>query len=214
MSMRQQSIKTAKYKISYREHLAVFNNEQMSTMQGDLYMAPDQTKTNVSISTLDQENERPYSTSRQKIFNKKETETNKDFDKGSFINCFSNNKWCTEQRLSAAVFKEVTIWYSYYRKRNYINNSWSINSYGKTNFYSFEKPYSHTNTQNSTFVKPELKCYSIGGLTKLSMDYAAIIWFLPVFYISLSKEICITYLFNMGLDYYFFMSLPLSGWDI
>jgi len=70
-------------------------------------MASDQTNTNVSISTPDQENERPYS--RQKTFNKKETETNKDFDKGSFINCFSNNKcWvCTEQ--SVAVFKEVTI---------------------------------------------------------------------------------------------------------
>ena len=101
--MRQRSTKTAKYKISYRELLAVFNNEQMSTLQGDQYMAPHQTKTNVSISTPDQENERP------KTFNKKETETNKDFDKGSFINCFSNNKcWvCTEQ--SAAVLKEVTI---------------------------------------------------------------------------------------------------------
>jgi hypothetical protein len=33
-------------------------------------MAPDQTKTNVSISTPDQEIERPYS--RQKTFNKKE----------------------------------------------------------------------------------------------------------------------------------------------
>ena len=118
MSMRQRSTKTAKYKISYRERLAVFNNEQMSTLQGDLYMAPDQTKTNVSISTPDQENERPYS--RQRTFNRKETETNKDFDKGSFIKCFSNNKcWvCTEQ--SAAVFREVTIWYSYYRK-SYIN---------------------------------------------------------------------------------------------
>ena len=105
--MRQQSTKTAKDKISYRERLAVFNNEQMSTLQGDLYMSPDQTKTNVSISIPDQENERPYF--RQKTFNKKETETNKDFDKGSFImiNCFSNNKcWvCTEQ--SAAVFKVI-----------------------------------------------------------------------------------------------------------
>ena len=70
MSKRQRSTKTAKYKISYSERLAVFNNEQISTLQGDLYMAPEQTKTNVSISTPDQEIERPYS--RQKTFNKKE----------------------------------------------------------------------------------------------------------------------------------------------
>ena len=42
-----------------------------------------------------------------------------------------------------------------------------------------------------------------GRLTKLSMDNAAIIWFLLVFYISLYK-ICITYLLNMGFDFYFF----------
>jgi hypothetical protein len=47
--MRQRSTKTAKYKISYRECLAVFNNEQMSTLQGNLYMIPDQTKTNANI---------------------------------------------------------------------------------------------------------------------------------------------------------------------
>ena len=67
--MRQRSTKTAKYKISYRECLAVFNNEQMSTLQGDLYMVADQTKTNVNISTQDQEIERPYS--RQKNIQQK-----------------------------------------------------------------------------------------------------------------------------------------------
>ena len=50
--MRQRSTKTAKYKISYRECLAVFNNEQMSTLQGDLYMVPDQTKTNASTKKM------------------------------------------------------------------------------------------------------------------------------------------------------------------
>jgi hypothetical protein len=50
--------------------------------------------------------------------------------------------------------------------------------------------------------------YSMGGLTKLSMDYAAIIWFLSVFYISLYK-ICITYLLNMGFDFFFFLVFPL-----
>ena len=64
--MRQPSNKRAKYKISYKERPAVFNNEQKSTLQGILYMAPEETKSNVSISTPDQEmpNERPYS--RQK----------------------------------------------------------------------------------------------------------------------------------------------------
>ena len=41
-----------KNKISHnREHPAVFNNGLTSTMQGVLYMAPDQTKTNVRKST-------------------------------------------------------------------------------------------------------------------------------------------------------------------
>jgi hypothetical protein len=41
------------------------------------------------------------------------------------------------------------------------------------------------------------------------MDYAAIIWFLPVFYISLYK-ICITYLLNMGFDFFIFFSLSVD----
>ena len=43
------------------------------------------------------------------------------------------------------------------------------------------------------------------------MDYAAIIWFLTVFYISLYK-IYITYLLNMGFDFFlsFSVDVPLS----
>ena len=90
MFMRQWSNKTAKYKISYRDCPTVFSNGLTSTLQSILYMAPDQTQTNVSNSTPDQEipTERPYS--RQITCNKKETVTNKDFDQGFWLRTGTN----------------------------------------------------------------------------------------------------------------------------
>ena len=82
--MRKWSNKTAKYKILYRERQAVFNKGPKSTAC-ILCIGPNQTKKPMWVIQHHIKKNPMKDPNPLLTYNKKETATNKDFDKGSWL---------------------------------------------------------------------------------------------------------------------------------